>query len=131
MECAFEVLHYKVESESDLKNQTPSEATVKIKIGQNYEHKVAEGNGPINALDTAIRKALNPYFPKLKDITLKDFWVRIKDGSAGTASSVEVMIISSDGIKEWITKAVSTDVIKASAEALMQSFKKAIANGNK
>lgn len=129
MECSFEVLHYRVESESDMKNQTLSEATVKIRIGEKTEHRVAEGNGPINALDMAIRKALNPHFPNLEKINLKDFWVRISNGDAGTGASVEVLIVSSDGVSEWITKSVSTDVIKASAEALIQSFKKAITNG--
>lgn len=124
--CVFEILSYMVKSGSDMKaQQAPSEATVRVKIGEIIEHKVAEGNGPVNALDNAMRKALAPHFPKLKDIKLKDFWVRINNGDDGTSASVEVLVISSDGANNWTTRAVSTDIIKASAEALIKSFEKA------
>ena len=120
---AFEILYYKVESAS---NMDFSEATVKVEIGEIKEHKVGEGIGPVNALDIALRKALCPHFPKLKGIKLKDFWVRINNGDNGTEASVEVMIISCDeNNKQWTTRAVSADIIKASAEVLIKSFREA------
>ncbi|MEK7665061.1 MAG: alpha-isopropylmalate synthase regulatory domain-containing protein [Patescibacteria group bacterium] len=125
---AFDVLYYKVKSEGYIKGESSSEATVKIRIGERIVHSVAEGIGPVNALDSAIRKGLLPHFPILEAVKLKDFWVRVNngDGDAGTGASVEVMISSFNENSNWITKAVSVDIVRASVEALIESFKKAI-----
>jgi 2-isopropylmalate synthase len=122
----FNILHYKIESEGGIKAPARSEATVKIKIEEITEHKVAEGNGPVNALDNAIRKALIPHFPRLEDVKLKDFCVEINNGDDGTGASVEVEMTFSGGIKKnWITRATSTDIIRASVDALAEGYKKA------
>ena len=126
--CFFEFLHCRVETEDNFESgkELPAEATVRIKIGEEIEHRVAEGNGPINALDAAMRKALEPHFPCLKNVQLIDFWVRIHNGSAGTAASVDVLIDFCDGEREWVKKANSTNIITASALSLMEGFREAI-----
>ncbi|MDP2741160.1 MAG: alpha-isopropylmalate synthase regulatory domain-containing protein [bacterium] len=122
----FDILSYIVKSGSDMKGKTFSEATVKIKIGEITEHRVAEGNGPVNALDNAIRKALIPHSPRLEDVKLIDFGVKINNGDDGTGASVEVRMIFSGGTKNnWAASAISTDIIEASVNALIEGYKKA------
>jgi hypothetical protein len=82
----------------------------------------AEGDGPVNALDSALRAALAKSFPKLKKITLTDYKVRILDGVAGTAAKTRVLITSTDGRREWGTVGVSENIIEASWIALVDSF---------
>jgi len=99
-----------------------SEAAVKIR-GPNgqEEHAVAEGNGPVNALDTALRKALKRFYPELEDLRLHDFKVRILDEKAGTAAKTRVLIESGDDFKKWGTVGVSENIIEASWKALVDS----------
>lgn len=105
---------------------TFSEATVKLQIGEEAVHTVADGNGPVNALDAAMRKALLPYFPKLRDVRLDDYKVRVLDEAAGTAAWVRVLIESTDGHRTWSTVGGSSNVIEASWRALADSFEYAV-----
>ncbi|MBN1643993.1 MAG: citramalate synthase [Dehalococcoidales bacterium] len=95
-----------------------SEAMVKVKVDGKLMHTAAGGNGPVNALDTALRKALLQFYPALKVVKLIDYKVRILAESTGTGSQVRVLIESSDGTEEWRTVGSSTDIIEASWLAL-------------
>jgi 2-isopropylmalate synthase len=99
-----------------------SEAIVKVKVGQKTEHTVAEGDGPVNALDNALRKALEQFFPTLQEVELVDYKVRILDESSGTAAKTRVLIESKDHEDVWGTVGVSTNIIEASWEALVDSI---------
>ncbi|MGC9944634.1 MAG: citramalate synthase [Verrucomicrobiota bacterium] len=98
------------------------EATVKVHVGKDFEHTAAEGDGPVNALDAALRKALTRFFPELKKITLSDYKVRILDTTTGTGAKTRVLITSTDGKREWGTVGVSENIITASLEALGDSL---------
>ncbi|MFQ5988084.1 MAG: alpha-isopropylmalate synthase regulatory domain-containing protein, partial [Dehalococcoidia bacterium] len=99
-----------------------SEATVKVKVGADVIHTAAEGNGPVNALDAALRKALLVFYPSLKAVRLVDYKVRAIDETEGTGSRVRVLIESSDGEHEWRTVGSSTNIIEASWLALADSL---------
>jgi 2-isopropylmalate synthase len=99
-----------------------SEATVKVKVGGDIVHAVAEGNGPVNALDRALRKALLQFYPELVAVKLLDYKVRILEQRAGTESQIRVLIESSDGKEEWTTVGSSTNIIEASWLALADSL---------
>jgi len=99
-----------------------SEAMVKVKVGTEIMHTVAEGNGPVNALDQALRKALLQFYPSLAQVRLVDYKVRILEESIGTESQVRVLIESSDGLKQWRTVGSSTNIIEASWLALADSL---------
>lgn len=95
-----------------------SEAIVKVRVGTEVMHTAAEGNGPVNALDEALRKALLQFYPSLAQVRLVDYKVRILEESTGTESQVRVLIESSDGVDEWRTVGSSTNIIEASWLAL-------------
>jgi 2-isopropylmalate synthase len=97
-------------------------ATVKIRIGEEVRHEVAEGDGPVNALDAAMRKALNGSFPCLEKLRLVDYKVRVINSQAATAAGVRVIIESQDEDDTWGTVGVSENVIEASWIALFDSF---------
>ena len=99
-----------------------SEAMVKVKVGTEIMHTVAEGNGPVNALDQALRKALLQFYPSLAAVRLVDYKVRILEESVGTASQVRVLIESSDGTEQWRTVGSSANIIEASWLALADSL---------
>jgi len=99
-----------------------SEATVKVRVADRVAHTAAEGNGPVNALDSALRKALSEYYPGLTTIVLADYKVRILEESSGTASQVRVLIESTDGKNTWHTVGSSTNIIDASWLALADSL---------
>jgi len=99
-----------------------AEAMVKVKVGGKVMHTAAEGNGPVNALDDALRKALLQSYPALACVKLMDYKVRILEESTGTESQVRVLIESSDGIEEWHTVGSSTNIIEASWLALADSL---------
>jgi 2-isopropylmalate synthase len=101
---------------------TLSEATIKVNIGNKQEMRVAEGNGPVNALDAALRQALSPTYPELDRIKLTDYKVRILTPQDGTKAITRVMIESSDGAEVWSTVGVSANVIDASYDALHDSL---------
>jgi 2-isopropylmalate synthase len=98
-----------------------SEAMVKVKVGSQVIHTAAEGNGPVNSLDMALRKALLQFYPDLAKVKLVDYKVRILEESTGTESQVRVLIESSDGVEEWRTVGSSTNIIEASWLALVDS----------
>jgi 2-isopropylmalate synthase len=98
------------------------EATVKLRVGNTPEYTVAEGDGPVNALDGALRKALRPFFPAIDAIQLDDYKVRIINGQQGTAARTRVLIGSTDGHASWGTVGVSDNIIEASWLALVDSF---------
>lgn len=98
-----------------------AEATVKVRVGDQVVHTVAEGNGPVNALDAALRKALLPFYPQVQTFQLVDYKVRILDGEAGTAAKTRVLIDTSNGHKQWSTVGASTNIIEASWRALADS----------
>ncbi len=97
-------------------------ATIKISVGDEVELTAAEGNGPVNALDHALRKALMKFYPQIAEMHLVDFKVRIVEGSEGTAAKVKVLLDSSDGQEMWSTIGVSENVIEASWQALVDSI---------
>jgi 2-isopropylmalate synthase len=103
-------------------NPATSQATIKISVGGEVEITAAEGNGPINALDRALRKALATFYPEITDMYLVDFRVRILEGSDGTGAMVRVLLDSRDETDFWSTLGVSTNVIEASWHALVDSI---------
>ncbi|QJC51598.1 citramalate synthase [Paenibacillus albicereus] len=103
-----------------------TEAIVKLRVGQESVYTAAEGNGPVNALDNALRKALLPFYPRINDIHLADYKVRVLDEKDATAAKVRVLIESSDLSSSWNTVGVSGNVIEASWEALLDSIRYAL-----
>ncbi|HDN67768.1 MAG TPA: citramalate synthase, partial [Firmicutes bacterium] len=99
-----------------------SEATVRVVVGGEEQYMAAEGDGPVNALDIALRKALEKVYPSLSGVRLRDYKVRVLSSSAGTAAKVRVLIQSSDGTDVWGTVGVSENIIEASWEALADSM---------
>jgi 2-isopropylmalate synthase len=102
--------------------QLYSEATIKVRVGDVQVHTAAEGNGPVNALDNALRKALEGIYPSLKKMKLTDFKVRVIDGVDGTGAQVRVLIETSDDDMNWGTVGVSPNIIEASWIALVDSL---------
>ena len=102
------------------------QATIKVRVGQEVAHTVAEGDGPVNALDSALRAALVRFFPRLKKVQLTDYKVRILDAAVGTAAKTRVLIESSDGKTEWGTVGVSFNIVEASLQALVDSVEFAL-----
>jgi len=104
-------------------NEDPAaEATIKVRVGDNVVHTAADGNGPVNALDSALRKALEEVYPALARIKLTDYKVRVLNEQAGTGAKVRVLIQSSDDGETWGTVGVSTNIIEASWRALVDSI---------
>ncbi|MGA2871394.1 MAG: alpha-isopropylmalate synthase regulatory domain-containing protein, partial [Verrucomicrobiota bacterium] len=121
----FQVETYHVSMRRDQK-ESICEATVRVRVGDKVSHTVAEGDGPVNALDGALRLALVSFFPKLKSIELTDYKVRIINGKTGTGAKTRVLITSTDGHREWGTVGVSENIIEASLEALVASLEFAL-----
>ena len=103
-----------------------AEATVKVEVAGRTYHTAASGNGPVNALDAALRKALSPQFPALDGVSLHDYKVRILNGDAGTAATTRVLIESGRGTTRWTTVGCSANIIEASLLALLDSLEFAI-----
>jgi 2-isopropylmalate synthase len=121
-QARFERLAYRVNIETEGRDQPRTEATVKVKVGDQMMHTVSEGDGPVNALDGALRKALQPVYPNLVAMSLVDYKVRVVNARAGTAARVRVVIESRDGDDVWGTVGVSENIIEASWLALIDSF---------
>ncbi|MBD3421425.1 MAG: citramalate synthase [Chitinivibrionales bacterium] len=121
-EAAFRLKGFRVIEEKRENGELFSEATIKLQKGKDFEHTAAEGDGPVNALDNALRKALMKFYPSLKEVHLEDFKVRVLDEKEGTAAKVRVLIESSDGIERWGTIGVSTNIIEAAWLALVDSL---------
>ncbi len=118
----FERLGYRVNIETDAHGKPVTEATVKVRVGDRTEHTVCEGDGPVNALDGALRKALLPIYPRLVGLQLVDYKVRVVNAKAGSAARVRVVIESRAGEAVWGTVGVSENVVEASWLALVDSF---------
>jgi len=118
----FDLEGFRVIVEKDEKGRLRSEATIKVKVKGKEEHTASEGDGPVNALDNALRKALERFYPELKSMSLTDFKVRVIDAAQGTAAKVRVLIESRDEKDEWGTVGVSENIIEASWQALVDSI---------
>jgi 2-isopropylmalate synthase len=117
----FHIDAYHVSMRSEGKNSV-CEATVKVRVGAEHAHTVAEGDGPVNALDGALRSALVKIYPHLEVVRLTDYKVRIVDSSVGTAARTRVLIESTDGASSWTTIGVNENIIEASLQALVDSL---------
>jgi len=124
-EPSFRVDTYHVSIRRDAK-ESICEATIKVSVDGKNAHTVAEGDGPVNALDAALRLALTQFFPQLKSVQLTDYKVRNLDTASGTAAKTRVLIQSSDGKREWGTVGVSENIIEASLQALVDSMEFAL-----
>jgi 2-isopropylmalate synthase len=118
----FERLSYRVNVETEKDGKPVTEATVKIRVDGKTEHTVSEGDGPVNALDGALRKALRPFYPRLDEMHLADYKVRVVNARAESAARVRVVIEWRDGKDVWGTVGVSENIIEASWLALVDSF---------
>ncbi len=125
----FELIEFHVLVRDRENGMMASEAMVKIKVGEETMLTAAEGNGPVNALDQAVRKALLPHYPQLEPVHLVDYKVRILDGDAGTAALTRVLIDSSDGQRTWSTVGSSSNIIEASWQALADSLEYVLLRG--
>jgi 2-isopropylmalate synthase len=113
---------FRVIIEKRKKGRVTSEATVKLKVGKQSEHTSSDGDGPVNALDNALRKALKAFYPQVQKMHLSDFKVRVLDAKEGTAAKVRVLIQSQDERDTWTTVGVSENIIEASWQALVDSI---------
>jgi 2-isopropylmalate synthase len=119
----FSVIGFRViDTKRHEKEKPISEATVQVKVGGKIEHTAAEGNGPVNALDNALRKALENFYPQLKEMRLLDYKVRVLPAGKGTASVTRVLLESGDKNSRWGTVGVSDNIIEASYHALADAF---------
>ncbi len=122
----FQLLDFLVVTERRGAAEGLSEATVKVRVGEDVMHTAAEGDGPVNALDRAMRKALLAFYPDLAEVRLHDYKVRVVDGAAGTAAIVRVLIESANERRFWTTVGSSSNVIEASQIALSDALTYAI-----
>jgi 2-isopropylmalate synthase len=125
----FELIDFLVLVEHRQGRGILAEATVKVRVGDKIVHTAAEGNGPVNALDLALRKALMDVYPEIEHVRLDDYKVRILDSSNGTEAIVRVLIDTKNGTKRWSTVGASTNIIEASWRALADSLEYALLNG--
>ncbi|MCB9158226.1 MAG: citramalate synthase, partial [Caldilineaceae bacterium] len=117
----FELIDYTTNVEHRAGRGLFSEATVKVRVGEDIFHEVAEGNGPVNAMNLALRKAIEHFYPRLNEVHLTDYKVRILNSESGTGATVRVLIDSTDGQRSWSTVGASTNIIEASWIALSDS----------
>jgi 2-isopropylmalate synthase len=122
----FELIDFLVNVEHRTGRGIFSEAMVKVRVAGEVLHTAAEGDGPVNALDAALRKALIPRYPEIADLQLVDYKVRILDGSDGTASVTRVLIDTQRGTRRWSTVGASTNIIEASWQALVDALEYAL-----
>jgi len=120
-EPKFDLEKYRVDVERNRDGEIVTEATVKLKVGGVVEHVVSEGDGPVNALDSALRKSLENFYPIIKEMNLIDYKVRVVNAKAATAAKVRVIIESRDQDSMWGTVGVSENLIDASWKALVDS----------
>jgi 2-isopropylmalate synthase len=117
----FELVDFSVNVEHRQGRGIFAEAMVKVSVDDEILHTAAEGNGPVNALDAALRKALLPLYPQLESFHLADYKVRILDGENGTRATTRVLIDTQNGTKRWSTVGASANIIEASWRALADS----------
>jgi len=127
----FELVDFTVVVEHRQGRGMLAEATVKVKVGERVLHTAAEGNGPVSALDAALRKALLDVYPYLAQVRLDDYKVRILDSELGTSAAVRVLIDTKNGTRRWSTVGASTNIIEASWRAMADSLEYALLEGQK
>jgi 2-isopropylmalate synthase len=125
----FELVDFMVLVEHRQGRGMLAEATVKVRVGDRIVHTAAEGNGPVSALDEALRKALQDEYPGIAHVRLTDYKVRILDSDSGTSAAVRVLIDTKNGSHHWSTVGASTNIIEASWRALADSMQYALLNG--
>ena len=119
----FRLVSFRVIDEKRKESEPPvSEATIMVEVDGVMEHAAAMGNGPVNALDTALRKALTKFYPSVQEMELLDYKVRVLSSGEGTGASVRVLIESGDKKDKWGTVGVSHNVIEASWRAVVDSI---------
>lgn len=119
----FDLIGFRVIVEKRKEGEEPlSEATIMLRVSGHIEHTAATGNGPVNALDNALRKALDKFYPELKEVKLIDYKVRVLTAGKGTTAKVRVLVESGDREKRWGTVGVSENIIEASYQALVDSI---------
>jgi 2-isopropylmalate synthase len=118
----FQLENLRVLVELRAGEQAYSEAIIKLRVNDEVVHTAAEGNGPVNALDNALRKALEQFYPAVREMQLTDYKVRVLNGEQGTEAVVRVLIETGDGERSWGTVGVSTNIIEASWQALVDSI---------
>jgi 2-isopropylmalate synthase len=119
----FNLIGFRVIVEKRREGEDPiSEATIMVKVGGRVEHTAATGNGPVNAIDNALRKALDKFYPELKEVSLHDYKVRVLTAGKGTSAKVRVLVESGDDERRWGTVGVSENIIEASYQALVDSI---------
>jgi 2-isopropylmalate synthase len=118
----FELETFRIISEKRADGQTNTEATIKLLVKGQRVISTAEGNGPVNALDRALRRAIGPHYPELKEIHLSNYKVRILDEHRATAATTRVLIDSTDGKRLWGAVGVGENIIEASWQALVDSL---------
>jgi len=126
----FELIDFMVVVEHRQGRGMLAEASVKVRVNGDVIHTAAEGNGPVSALDTALRKALTGKYPILDQVGLSDYKVRILDSEAGTSAAVRVLIDTKNGLRGWSTVGAGTNIIEASWRALSDSFEYALLNAS-
>jgi 2-isopropylmalate synthase len=126
----FDLIGFRVIVEKRREGEDPlCEATIMLRVGEDVEHTVAVGAGPVNALDHALRKALEGFYPQLRRVRLLDYKVRVLAAQGGTASRVRVLIESGDQERKWGTVGVSANIIEASWQALVDSIEYRLLRG--
>jgi len=126
----FELIGFRVIVEKRKEGEIPiSEATIMVKVDGRLEHTAADGNGPVNALDNALRKALEKFYPQLREVALIDYKVRVLTAGTGTSTQVRVLVESGDGKHKWGTVGVSENIIEASWQALVDSIEYKLLRG--
>jgi 2-isopropylmalate synthase len=119
----FDLIGFRVIVEKrSMKEEPLSEATIMVKVGGHIEHTAATGNGPVNAIDNALRKALEKFYPELKEVKLQDYKVRVLTAGRGTSAKVRVLVESGDDGRSWRTVGVSENIIEASWQSLVDSI---------
>ena len=125
----FELIDFLVVVENRQGRGMLAEASVKVRVGSQMMHTAAEGNGPVSALDAALRKALEEVYPSLKNVRLDDYKVRILDSENGTGACVRVLIDTKNGTRRWSTVGASSNIIEASWQAMADSLEYALTSG--
>jgi 2-isopropylmalate synthase len=123
----FKLIGYRVTIGQQEQQASVSEANLMISVGGRVLHTAATGHGPVHALDTALRRALEPDFPQVASIRLVDYKVRIVDGRDGTAATTRVLVDATDGTRRWSTLGASPNIVEASWQALADSIEYAVA----
>jgi len=119
----FDLIGFRTIIEKRREGEEPtSEATIMVKVGGRIEHTAATGKGPVNAIDNALRKALDKFYPTLKNVKLHDYKVRVLTAGKGTSAKVRVLVESGDEEESWGTVGVSVNIIEASYQALVDSI---------